>query len=170
VTNNNGFWIGRLDLLTLLLQSLLIRISLQQLAINFQPNPSSLTAGDSLHSRSRSTTDYSLGIPRYIASGRTPRKTLSQQFVGVFTNPLPRNGRPIIPRYASAGTCLATRCLAMGMARTTLRTLLAIPYCCTRVFRVLPRNGSTCHSIYPIYVRVHTYIPFSFEEKVIYLS
>jgi hypothetical protein len=34
VTNNNGFWIGWLDLLALLLQSLLITIALQQLTIS----------------------------------------------------------------------------------------------------------------------------------------
>jgi hypothetical protein len=39
VTNSNGLWIGWLDLLTLLLQSVLIAISLQQLTINLQPNP-----------------------------------------------------------------------------------------------------------------------------------
>jgi hypothetical protein len=36
------------------------------------------------------------GIPRYIASRRTPRKTFSQQFLGIFTAPLPRNWRPSI--------------------------------------------------------------------------
>jgi hypothetical protein len=41
----------------------------------------------------------------YIHSAPTPRKTLSQQFVGVFTAPPPSNGRLIVPRYASAGMC-----------------------------------------------------------------
>jgi hypothetical protein len=54
--------------------------------------------------------------------------TVSQKFVGVFTAPLPRSGRPIVPRYASARACLATRCLAMIMARTTYKTILAIPF------------------------------------------
>jgi hypothetical protein len=30
--------------------------------------------------------------------------------------------------FASAGMCLATRCLAMGMALTTQKTILAIPF------------------------------------------
>jgi hypothetical protein len=51
VTNNNGLWIGWFDLLHLLVQSRLI-------TINFQPSPSSLTAEDSVHSHSRSTTDF----------------------------------------------------------------------------------------------------------------
>jgi hypothetical protein len=55
----------------------------------------------------------------YIYFARIPRKTPSQQFIGVFTASLPRNGRPMFPRYASAGICLVTRCLAMDMARTT---------------------------------------------------
>jgi hypothetical protein len=59
MTNNNGFWIGRLDLLTLLLQSLLIKINLQQPTINLQPNSATLTAEDSLRFRSHSTTDCS---------------------------------------------------------------------------------------------------------------
>jgi hypothetical protein len=50
VTKNNG---SGLDLLRSLLQSLVI-------TINLQPNPSFLTAEDSHHSRSRSTTDLSI--------------------------------------------------------------------------------------------------------------
>jgi hypothetical protein len=33
--------------------------------------------------------------------------------------PLPRNGRPTVPRYVSTGTCLVIRCLGIGMGRTT---------------------------------------------------
>jgi hypothetical protein len=58
VTKNNGFWIGCLDLLT---PSFTIPLNHNQFTtsqINLQPNPSSLTAEDSLHFRSRSTTDF----------------------------------------------------------------------------------------------------------------
>jgi hypothetical protein len=82
-----------------------------------------LTAEDSLHYRSRSTT-FLNSLPTWNSAlyslGADPTEnTVNQQFVGVFTAPLPRNRRPIVPRHASAGTCLATSCLAMGMARTT---------------------------------------------------
>jgi hypothetical protein len=55
-------------------------------------------------------------------------ENIVSQFVGLFTAPMPRNGGPIVPRYASAGMYLAARCLAMGVARTTYKTLLAIPF------------------------------------------
>jgi hypothetical protein len=74
--------------------------------------------------------------------------TVSQQIVMVLTVPFPRNGRPTVPRYASEGTCIATRCLAMGMARTKRKRFLhCLFYCCVRVFRALPRNGSACHNL-----------------------
>jgi hypothetical protein len=39
----------------------------------------------------------------------------------VFTDPLPSNGRPIIARVsASAGVCLPSRCLAVGIHVTIL--------------------------------------------------
>jgi hypothetical protein len=64
VTNNNGFWTGWLDLLT---PSCTISLNHNklQLTVNLQPNPSSLTAEDSLHSRSRSTTDFFVWVLRY---------------------------------------------------------------------------------------------------------
>jgi hypothetical protein len=52
VTNNNGFWIGWLDLLTPSVTISLNRNQLQELTLNLQPNPSSSTAEDSPHSRS----------------------------------------------------------------------------------------------------------------------
>jgi hypothetical protein len=58
VTNNNGFWIGWLDLLTPSFTITSNHNQLQEFTVNLQPNPSSLTAEDSLHSRSRSTTDF----------------------------------------------------------------------------------------------------------------
>jgi hypothetical protein len=81
-----------------------------------------LTAEDSLHSRCRSTTllnSAHLQFRLYSLGADPTENTVCEQIIGVFTAPLPRNGRPIVPRYASAGTCLATRCLAMGMAQTT---------------------------------------------------
>jgi hypothetical protein len=49
---------------------------------------------------------------------------------------------------ASAGMCLATRCLAMGMARGQHRKqFLKYLFYCVCVFRPLPRNRSTCHNI-----------------------
>jgi hypothetical protein len=58
VTNNNGFWIGWLDLLTASFTVTHNHNQLQELAINLQSNPCSLTVEDSLHSGSRSTTDF----------------------------------------------------------------------------------------------------------------
>jgi hypothetical protein len=72
VTNNNGFWIGWLDLLTPCSTITLNQNQLKQLAINLQPNPSSLTVEDSLHSRS--TTDFKFDWTTYKVSRRTHRK------------------------------------------------------------------------------------------------
>jgi hypothetical protein len=58
VTNNIGFWIGWLDLLTASFTITRNHNQLQYPTINLQPNSSSLTAEDSLHSRSSSTTDF----------------------------------------------------------------------------------------------------------------
>jgi hypothetical protein len=54
VTNNNGFWIGWLNLLTVSFTITRNHNQLQEITINLQPYPSSLTAEDSPHSRSRS--------------------------------------------------------------------------------------------------------------------
>jgi hypothetical protein len=54
VTNNNGFWIERLDLLTASFTITHNHDQLQELTINLQQKPSSLTAEDSPHSRSLS--------------------------------------------------------------------------------------------------------------------
>jgi hypothetical protein len=104
-----------------------------------------LTAVDSLHSRSCSTTDCSLGTVLYNLWANPTENTVSQQVVRVFTVPLPRNGHPTVTQYAPAGMCLA-----IGMARITKRTRLAVPYCCVRVFRALPWNGATCHATFPL--------------------
>jgi hypothetical protein len=58
VTNNNGFWIGWLDLLTPSCTVSLNHSQLHEFTIHLQPNPSYLTAEDSLHSCSRPTTDF----------------------------------------------------------------------------------------------------------------
>jgi hypothetical protein len=57
VINNNGFWIGLLDLLTPFLTIIRNHNQLHELTIKLQPKPSSLATGDSPHSRSHSTTD-----------------------------------------------------------------------------------------------------------------
>jgi hypothetical protein len=56
VTDNNGFRIGWLDLLTA--SFALYHNKVQEPTINLQLNPSSLTAEDSLHSSSRSAIDF----------------------------------------------------------------------------------------------------------------
>jgi hypothetical protein len=55
VITNNGLWIRWLDLLTASFAITRNHNQLQELAINLQPNPSSLTAEISLHSLSLST-------------------------------------------------------------------------------------------------------------------
>jgi hypothetical protein len=95
VTNNNGVWIGWLDLLTFLLQSLLITMNLQQRTINLQPNPWMPRTRSILLFLLRltaPTTAISLGIPRYIDSGRTSRKTLVKCEECVFIGPLTSTG------------------------------------------------------------------------------
>jgi hypothetical protein len=53
--------------------------------------------------------------PLYSLEPDLTENTVPQQFVGVFTALLPRNGRPIVPRYASAGKFLLSRCPAAGV-------------------------------------------------------
>jgi hypothetical protein len=56
------------------------------------------------------TTDCSLGTSRYIALGRTPWKTpfpIVPYYLGVFTDPLPSNRRPIVARVVSRGIVFA---------------------------------------------------------------
>jgi hypothetical protein len=59
---------------------------------------------------------------------RTPQKTLCI----VDKAYLPRRclaiGVLLVRAFASAGTCLATRCLEMGMARTTQETFLSTSF------------------------------------------
>jgi hypothetical protein len=67
----------------------------------------------------------------------------------VFIGSLPTNRCPAAPAFASAGKCLATHCLAMDMAWTTYKTLLAMPF--LSLFARTSgehRNRSTCHNIY----------------------
>jgi hypothetical protein len=93
---------------------------LEELTINLQPNPSSLTAKVSLHSASRSTTDCkgpSLSAitlrrgPHTENMLRTPypRKTCLRRpttnilycWPGVFTDTLPSNGCPVVITHLS---------------------------------------------------------------------
>jgi hypothetical protein len=41
--------------------------------------------------------------------------------MGLFTDPLPRNGRPIVSRYAFEGTYLPSRWLATALHVTVLK-------------------------------------------------
>jgi hypothetical protein len=73
VTNNNGFWIGWLVLLTASFIIIRNHKQLQELAISLQPNPSFLAAEDSLHSRSLSFSDTLQLNYVVIASRQGPR-------------------------------------------------------------------------------------------------
>jgi hypothetical protein len=98
------------------------------ISINLKPTPSFLTAEDSLHSYSLSTTDFwfTTGPLIYVVSRRIHRR----HNLYCWQICLPRRCLAIddllVRTFASTGMCLAIRCLAMGMARTTRRTLLAI--------------------------------------------
>jgi hypothetical protein len=76
VTNNNGFWIWWLVLLTPSLQSLLI-------TINLQPNSSSSTAEDTLHSRSHNMTGFCFMTALLIQSqgGSIENTSIAQQWI-----------------------------------------------------------------------------------------
>jgi hypothetical protein len=62
LTNNNGFWIGLLNLLTPSIKISFNHNQLQQITANLQPNPSSLTAEGPLHSHSRSRSTRTTGF------------------------------------------------------------------------------------------------------------
>jgi hypothetical protein len=94
VTNNNGFWIRWLDLLTSSSAVSLNHNQLQSLTINLQPNTSFLTEEDPLHSCSRSTTHLILFCTTYIVSRRTPWET---------------------PSLNNSKVCLPLRCLQMDV-------------------------------------------------------
>jgi hypothetical protein len=117
VTNNNGFWIGWLDLLTASSTISRNHNQLQELTINLQPNPSSLTAEDSLHSRFRSTTVLR-SVPSYNSTARTPRRTCVTCQECVFTGLLPSNGCPSFVESVISGMCLPSRCLAVVICIT----------------------------------------------------
>jgi hypothetical protein len=96
--------------------------------MDLQQKTSSLTAKDSLHSRSRSTTDFILFCTTYVMSSRTQRKHMFYCWQSLFTSPLRSNICYTFLAFASEGMCLATRCLAMGMGRTRQKTFLAISF------------------------------------------
>jgi hypothetical protein len=65
----------------------------------------------------------------YDSSARTTQKTQPLNcWEGFFTHPFSSNGRPIVAAYASAGTSLPSRCLAVGLY-VTIRVL------CFKVFQ-----------------------------------
>jgi hypothetical protein len=73
VYNINGFWIEWMRLLTAYFTITRNRNQLQELTINLQPNPSSLTDEDSIHSRSRSMTPSNWTTLTLISSRHGPR-------------------------------------------------------------------------------------------------
>jgi hypothetical protein len=62
VTNNNGFWIGWLDLLTASFAITRNHNQLQELTINLQPSPSSMTAYNSLNSDWTASTELKVKV------------------------------------------------------------------------------------------------------------
>jgi hypothetical protein len=87
-------------------------------------------------SRLLTTTNCSLRTSRHIASGRTPRKTLSSivhSVLGVFIDPLPSNRRPIVARVGSRGNVFTESLPSNGSVRhNTLydpHNLLIQKYC-----------------------------------------
>jgi hypothetical protein len=139
VTNNNGFWIGWLDLLipytinsysaitdlhnlqfnvTHALGFLVFtsripvtELSLHRLASNSSSTTNFPWLSPTDNSHSRTPTNWSPGIPRYIASGRTSRKT----------------------RVTCQNPCSLARYPAVGMAQVTQKTpFILVAYYCTR--------------------------------------
>jgi hypothetical protein len=118
VTSNKGFWIEWFDLLTPS-----FTITLYHNKFTTAHNKSSaepLTAENSLHSRSRSTTDFcSVDFLPDNSSARTPRKTLFFCFQEcVFIGRLPSNGYRSVVESVTPGLCLPSRCIAMVICVT----------------------------------------------------
>jgi hypothetical protein len=110
VTNNNGFCIGWLDLLT---PSCTISRNHNHLQEhNFQPNHSSLTAEDSLHSRSRShsTTDVWFTSRLFMSSrdGSIENISVAQQWI--YANHMENTSSSIVVFTAR---CIATEVIRL---------------------------------------------------------
>jgi hypothetical protein len=123
VTNNNGFWIGWFDLLTSLLQSLLIAINYSAIAnlptAKITRTRSILvlrcTPFYSFNSHSRSSKTASFGTRlSYIHFARTSRKT----FCIIEKDCSPCLDLLCFFAFASKGIYLAICCLAMGIGVT----------------------------------------------------
>jgi hypothetical protein len=102
VTNNNGFWIGWLDLLAASFTITRNHNQLQEVTINLQPNPSSLSDEDRPN----------------LVLWLTPRKTRVMGQECDFIGSLPSNGCPSIVESLTLGICLPSRCLAMFICVT----------------------------------------------------
>jgi hypothetical protein len=125
VTNNNGFWIGWLDLLT---ASLTITLNHNQSSAEpFFLDCRGLAPFSFLFYHSDWLLTWNSAL--YSLEADPTENTVSQKFVGVFTAPLPRNGRPLLSSIVvritqqravyqesvSAGTCSSSRWLAMNL-------------------------------------------------------
>jgi hypothetical protein len=123
VNNNNGFWIGRLDLLT---TSVTFSLNHNQ----WLPKTRStfvfvLSHSHSLHSLSSTTASFETRLS-YIHLARTPRKTACIVDKACILGSCPAIYHLFFHAFVSVGMCLATSCLEMGMARTAQKTFLAI--------------------------------------------
>jgi hypothetical protein len=75
------------------------------------------------------TTNRSLGTSRYIASGRTTRKTRLLLFLillGVFPDPLPSNKRPIVAQVGSRGNVFTESLPSNGSIRHNILSVQEI--------------------------------------------
>jgi hypothetical protein len=142
VTNNNGFRIGWLDLLTPSCTVSLNPNQLEMLTINdcLNLSPFSFSFFHNCQLRSLTLLCPLCADPTENTAFIVDKACLLHRCLA--TDLL------LFRAFDSEGMCLATRCLPMGMARTTQKIILAILfYCCVRVFRALRINGSTCHKI-----------------------
>jgi hypothetical protein len=122
VINNIGFWIGWLDLLTTSFTISLNHNQLQELTISLQPNPSSLTAEDSLHSRSRSPTHSNSTTLTLISSQHGPRTgNTAVLLLRACLLGFPRDRYPVSPL---ARWLLPSNCLGANHIENTASILL----------------------------------------------
>jgi hypothetical protein len=109
MTNNNRFWVGWLDLLTPSCTGSLIHNQLQELTINLQPNPSSLTVEDSPPSHSRSMIGFwfTTGLLIQSQGQLTENTSTAQQWI--YVNHI-QNTSSVVKNV-----CLLIRYLAMDV-------------------------------------------------------
>jgi hypothetical protein len=135
MTNNNGFWIGWLDLLA-------------PCTISLNHNQSS---AEPIFLDCRGLAPFSFSFYEWLLIYDWTTYTVSRRIHrkhgflcccdGMFTAPLP-SSRSSIPRVCFCGNVFSDP-LPSGPRR---KHFLKYLFCCLRVFWALPRNGSTCHS------------------------